>query len=375
MARPGVDHGGPDPIQGYDVEIWVQRLDLVEGSAKRILFGAGNDANDTQLTSGGMVLLGQFTSFSSLIRTSSEAYLEYDSRVPIYFDGENQILFKMEKGLINMDVFRETFGVSVLGRRTTYNLLPRFNITINVNTVSFNERTNQYELELNNKVPFGAGLIDFTRHTNGRFVLKQAKIDAFNIEAQAGKHVLITTWTGSAEEFDSLPGNPPQVKNVEGKLVGAKANSGAWDTEPARKADTFVPYPLVSQAEEKQRDKIVQRRKAVLIAAQNQGVREAIENQIGAIFPDELGIGQEADTTLPTFNIMAQEARTQRQVAAVRKQNEEAELAEPPFANTALPRRSIMKQEQDRNNQSFIREAGRSLLQDGIGLVRSTFNF
>jgi hypothetical protein len=252
------DFGGPDPIQGYDVDIWVQRLDLATA-------GLGDTPpSDTNLAFGGQVLLGSFTNIKLMIRNSTEAYLEWDSRNPIYFDGETQIAFSLEKGLIDMDVLRETFGVSVFGYRTSYNLLPRMNITFNVNTVSY-DREGRPVSELNHEVDYGRGAsaepqqkqsgsnslldqigsffgnnanvppevthIKFKRKPNGRFVLKSCKIDAFNIDAGAGKQVVATQWTGVAEEIVSLGGDPPA-------LQPDKNNNGALDTIPTRMADT-----------------------------------------------------------------------------------------------------------------------------------------
>ena len=180
-----------------------------------------------------------------------------------------------------MDVLRETFGTSLLGRRVTYNTLPRMNITFNVNTVTFDQDNNPVS-ELKHEVNYGmaptatlnrnpptpanpaappgffkaagdlfnkafvpgAGrtpeppdepIFKFRRKPNGRFVLKSCKIDAFNIDAGAGKQVVATQWQGVCEEIVSLGGDPPSMMPENSGVYGA------YDTIPTRMANTSLP--------------------------------------------------------------------------------------------------------------------------------------
>ncbi len=274
------DHGGPDPIQGYDVDVWVQRQDLITVNSP-----TQGDSHNI----GGMVLLGSFTGIKVQIRTASEVYLEYDSRNPVYMDGETQILFTLEKGLIDMNVITETFGASVLGRRASYNVMPRFNITFNVNTVSYTANGQPFS-ELNSRVNYGQmpnfdqfpsnglpgivgqllptvgesavpgfsgppgamekNVLYFDRSPNGRFVLKNCKMDGFTIDAGAGKQVVATQWSGVADEIVSLAGDPPALKKARGET--AHLQDGARDTVPTREADTTLPkQDIIARARQK----------------------------------------------------------------------------------------------------------------------------
>jgi len=287
--RPGsirnvTDHAGPDPFQGFDVDVWIQRIDLVDKMKDSLLKSPLADSHHH----GGMVLLGQFQSVSIGIKTTAEAYLEFDSRTPIYMDGEVQIVFRLDKGLVDMGVLQETFGVNVLGRRTSYNVLPRFNITFNINTTSYNYIDDKWESELNGVVSYGqrpysdlppenqslsraGGLLDvltnatglsptralapingeplptFQRHVNGRFVLKSCKVNSFNIDAGAGKQVVATQWLGVAEEIVSLAGDPP---NVVHSNKGERGDSNAaLDTWPVGQANTRLPLESIKREE------------------------------------------------------------------------------------------------------------------------------
>lgn len=374
----GTDHGGPDPIQGYDVEIWVQRPDLVTSVYN--LYN-GRDMFDTNRTMGGMILLGQFTGIAVTIRTTVESYMEYDSRTPVYMDGEVQIQWRLEKGLVNMDVFKETFGTLLLGRRVSYNLLPRFNITFNVNTISYDQEQQAYVPELNQRVDYAAdGLpgpggtyskgLQFSRKANGRFVLKNCKLDTFHLEATAGKQVVANSWSGVADEIVSLAGDPPQMSRVDptgsidarldGNYVDAKKSVyGALDTAPAYRSDTRLPAADI-------KDKALRAQQKADALAIRSGLGSLLGPTLGDLGIDVNPYSGQADTTLPTGNIQASSSKTQAAVTQALAGQTAAESAMGPYPNTELPRTAIITGTAASNATAFVNAFGQQLVQ-GLG--------
>jgi hypothetical protein len=315
------DHGGPDPFQGFDCEVWVQRADLAgiqnpktgNFDQRAVANYLTHDEFDSGLTQGGMILLGQFTGVHISLRMTTEPYSEYDSRGPVYMDGEAQISWRLEKGLVNMDVLRETFGMSVFGRRVHFNVSPRLNITFNINTASFNfesDRPGQYTNELNRQVSFGSQpafytpdsgyvpepLPSFTRHVNGRMVMKACKVDMWNMIAQGGRHVVSTDWSGVAEELVTLAGDPPQVS---GKDTASRNTPGGLDTFAAARASTAISEIEIASMKKLITDRANWR--AARLAALAGAAPEQTENVVDA----EMG---HANTTLPRQQILRAEA-------------------------------------------------------------------
>ena len=166
------DHAGPDPIQGYDVDVWVQ------------------DASD-----GSAVLLGSFTSIVVTIRNATEAYLTLNERIPRYLDGEIQIAWVMEKGLLDVNVLKQTFGFAEMIRTQRINRSPRFTITFNMNT--YGEL--KIQTPLLNSLVNNAANQQMQRDPDGRFELHRCKVDSWHFAATSGKQVVATQWQGVCE--------------------------------------------------------------------------------------------------------------------------------------------------------------------------------
>ena len=183
-----MDHGGPDPIQGFDVDVWVQdpsRNDLnVNG-----LVSPGDQA-------GSLVLLGSFTSIVVTMRNATEAYMELNQRMPRYLDGEFQIAWVMEKGMLDIWMFKQTFGFSTIRRNIRFNRSPRFVITFQSNTNG--------ELHPVIHTPNLTYTNNVVRQTDGRIALYMCKPDSLHIAATAGKQVVASQWQGVAEGFTTL---------------------------------------------------------------------------------------------------------------------------------------------------------------------------
>lgn len=187
--------GGADPVQGYDVGVWVR---------------------DAQ--SGSPLLLGQFTSIVVTIRNATEAYMEFGQRYPRYLDGEMQIAFVMEKGLLDLNAFQETFGFKRITRDKRFGRSPRLTITFTVDPVDAAAlETSIASDPLQN---WAAG-----RDATGRFVLEQCKIDSWHFAATAGRQVVATQWQGVAEGFSAIPGDFSVSEDLKTPRHGADGTS------------------------------------------------------------------------------------------------------------------------------------------------------
>lgn len=168
-----LNQGGADPLQGFDVGVWV-----------------------ADQATGGKVLLGQFTSLVLTVRNATEIYMEMGSRFPRYLDGEFQIAFVLEKGLLDVNVFQQTFGFNQVTRRKRFGRSPRFEITFTMNPVDADV------LEGNTLSAMDQAVI--SRDVTGRFVLETAKIDSWHLAATSGRHVVAVQWQGVAEGFSAI---------------------------------------------------------------------------------------------------------------------------------------------------------------------------
>lgn len=193
IASNVVNNGGPAPLQGYDVGVWV------EDEAPR--------ANKS-------TLLGQFTSIIITFKNASEPYIPVGSRQPIYLDGEMQIAFALEKGLLDALVFQQTVGFRRIHQRNRYIRSPRFKITFAMDPVDW--------MALDEDSHFFGELI--RRYPSGRFVLEGCKIDNFQVVGTSGKSVVATRWEGVAEGIDvkahtleDLPESDQQRLNESGQ--------------------------------------------------------------------------------------------------------------------------------------------------------------
>lgn len=178
------EHGGPAPLQGFDVDVWVQDMSQLSGP------GAASGPS-----SSGLILLGSFTSIVVTIRNATEAYLELNQRIPRYLDGEVQIAWVMEKGMLDVHVLQQTFGFSEMDRSVRFNRSPRFAITFNMDDYSELQRTVQL---------FGGQQDTMLRQPKGRFVLNYCKVDSYHVAATSGKQTVANQWQGVAEGIRAL---------------------------------------------------------------------------------------------------------------------------------------------------------------------------
>jgi len=190
-----INIGGADPIQGYDVGVWV------------------HDAQTNK-----QVLLGQFTSIVVTIRNATEAYMEFGQRYPRYLDGEMQIAYVMEKGLLDLNAFQHTFGFKRITRDKRFGRSPRFTVTFSadpVDAAALEGAINTDPLQ-----DWASGRRDVT----GRFVLEQCKVDSWHFAATAGRQVVATQWQGVAEGFSAVPGDYTTSTDLQTPVATSSAD-------------------------------------------------------------------------------------------------------------------------------------------------------
>jgi hypothetical protein len=191
---------GPAPLQGYDVGVWVTDV------------GYNNRASRA-------ALLGQFTNIVITVRNISDPYMAVGYRQPLYLDGEVQIAFTLEKGLLDIDVFTETFGFDRFERDRRFNRTPRFDITFSMDPVDWNA-LGEASKEFNEVI---------MRKPVGRFVLSSCKIESFHLGASAGKSVIATQWQGIAHGIRAIRSNLTQQEDLLQKSSVFSAHSGNRD--------------------------------------------------------------------------------------------------------------------------------------------------
>ncbi len=109
----------PDPIQGFDVQIWVERYD------------PGTDPRTRMNPITKLILLGEFTELQLRIKSSSIKHPEVDSRTYLYFDDFFDLDYTLRKGLIDMNVLEHSFGLRYIHTLARFNRLPKMRITFN----------------------------------------------------------------------------------------------------------------------------------------------------------------------------------------------------------------------------------------------------
>lgn len=187
-----------DPLQGYDADVWA--LDQATGN---------------------YLLVGRFTSIQITIRNATEPYMEFNQRVPRYLDGEIQIGWVMERGLLDTRIIQQTFGISALTRELRLNRMPRLQITFELNAHEL-DTVNQSSDGRGDSLPPGYdaanGIIgngelflnsgpagyNARRRASGQLMLTFCKVDSLTIGAMAGRSVIANRWEGLAEGIEEV---------------------------------------------------------------------------------------------------------------------------------------------------------------------------
>lgn len=190
-----VNNTGIDPLQGFDFEVWV--LDVCTGK---------------------IAWFGKFQSLTVSIRDATETYLELGQRIPIHLNGEIQVAWVLEQGMVDMAFVYRTFGVKAIRRDAFITRGPRFQISFDANAYEIEEQIKQ-----GGKAP-SDGVMDRTagplyrwgseEHSvfspesyyagekataKGRYDIMRAKVDNVSLGIMPGRRVAALRWEGVAE--------------------------------------------------------------------------------------------------------------------------------------------------------------------------------
>jgi len=203
-----VDNAGLDPVQGFDIEVWAQ--DTVTGA---------------------IALFGRFQTITLSVRDATETYLCLGERMPTYLNGEIQIAWVLEQGLVDINFLNRTFGLSSMTRSNHISRGPRFQISFDVSAAELDiwtetgssgrtQNTNASDLfgttnTINSDWQFQGGYgggttnrlnnvqVPTTVRTQGRIELQRCKVDSISMGAMSGRRAAALRWEGVAEGWVS----------------------------------------------------------------------------------------------------------------------------------------------------------------------------
>ena len=193
-----VNNAGIDPMQGFDFECWAQ---------------------DTH--TGEIAFFGRFQSLTLSIRDATETYLELGQRIPIYLNGEIQIAWVLEQGLLDMAFVTRTFGHLDISRTNTLSRGPRFHISFDAEAAGRVSSTSEIKTKISTGVNASsrtgiggnqnlrdAGTITSASNpkhnlsnprATGRYELMRCKVDSLSLGIMPGRRVAAVRWEGVSE--------------------------------------------------------------------------------------------------------------------------------------------------------------------------------
>lgn len=206
-----VDNTGLDPLSGYDFEVWSQYSD-----------------------DGSIALVGKFQSLTVSFRNATETYIELGQRIPIYLDGEFQIAWVLEQGLVDTQFAVNTFGGANIRRDKYIGRSPRFHITFDMNAYELTASQNSGRADSSSIVRAGSqqaavfnptggtfeasipsgGVNNSQRKATGRYELMRCKVDSVSMGAMAGRKVAAIRWEGVSEGYTFSDKSFQEFKNT-----------------------------------------------------------------------------------------------------------------------------------------------------------------
>jgi hypothetical protein len=170
-----------DPLQGFDADVWV--VDQATGAIN---------------------MIGRFNSLQLTVRDSTEPYLEFNQRAPRYLNGEVQIGWVLERGMVDTRLLQSVFGFNTLSREMRFNRSPRMQITFDLNAPELQQVSGNRTSENNNgELIFGQGMFS-QRQAVGQYRLTFCKPDTLTIGMMAGRSVIATRIEGLAEGIEFI---------------------------------------------------------------------------------------------------------------------------------------------------------------------------
>jgi hypothetical protein len=201
MYGAPVNNAGIDPLQGFDFECWAQ---------------------DTH--TGKVAFFGRFQSLTVSIRDATETYLELGQRIPIYLNGEIQIAWVLEQGLVDMAFIVKTFGIENIRRDQVITRGPRFHIGFDANAADKVSTGIQAVTPLKAALQTNQGVRSFgadsrvnslfspddynvpnrnktydTPQSSGRYEMMRCKVDSVSLGVMPGRRVAAVRWEGVSE--------------------------------------------------------------------------------------------------------------------------------------------------------------------------------
>lgn len=173
---------------------------------------------------GRVAFFGRFQSLTVSIRDATETYLELGQRIPIYLNGEIQIAWVLEQGLVDMAFIVKTFGIENIRRDQVIARGPRFHIGFDANAADKVESTalplSATKAALNTSQSlrsFGVGSqgtalfsseqteiagrnpLYNTPQSAGRYEMMRCKVDSVSLGVMPGRRVAAVRWEGVSE--------------------------------------------------------------------------------------------------------------------------------------------------------------------------------
>ena len=191
-----------DPIQGFHLNVYM---------------------NDQ--ASGKPVLVGGFTSFQKTMRNATEAYMPFGRKHARLLDGEFQYGWVLERGLLDIGILKDIFGVDDVGPEFRAEPTPRFTITVEINAPELHDKginfpiTSQYNQSGSQK-----------RSAQGKYQLIFAKIDSVTLGAMAGRSVVATRFEGLCESIRFIEGETSLLNNSGSRLDSGNPTNGFSST-------------------------------------------------------------------------------------------------------------------------------------------------
>jgi hypothetical protein len=185
------------------------------------------------------------------IRDATETYLELGQRIPIYLNGEIQIAWVLEQGLVDMAFIVKTFGIQNIRRDQVIARGPRFHIGFDANAADKVSTETQNITPTKAALQNGSGIRSFgadsringlfsaeqykpknsqlnsnynTPQSSGRYEMMRCKVDSVSLGVMPGRRVAAVRWEGVSEgityHLDSIQTFKNRVGNFEGNARG-----------------------------------------------------------------------------------------------------------------------------------------------------------
>lgn len=191
-----VNNATLDPIQGFHLNVYM------------------NDQG-----TGDPVLVGGFTSFQKTMRNATEAYMPFGRKTPRLLDGEFQYGWVLERGLLDIGVLKDVFGVDQVGPEFKADPTPRFVITVEINAPELDGRGINFPIRGGPNRNGGR-----TRNATGKYQLIYAKIDSVTLGAMAGRSVVATRFEGLCESIRFIDEASSALQQTSSNRLGNAAN-------------------------------------------------------------------------------------------------------------------------------------------------------